>query len=70
MQTITVNNEAYGDATEATVFGPFFVQDAPRVELGGDIAADAAARPAGSRAPSPTPAAHRCRGTHRGVGGG
>jgi len=37
MQTIAVNNEAYGDATEATVFGPFFVEDAPRVELGGDI---------------------------------
>ena len=27
MQTITINNEAQGDATEATVFGPFFVDD-------------------------------------------
>ena len=25
MQTVAINNEAYGDATEATVFGPFFV---------------------------------------------
>ena len=39
MQTITINNAAYGDATEATVFGPFFVEDAPAIELGGDIAA-------------------------------
>ncbi|ONI87719.1 hypothetical protein ALI22I_21215 [Saccharothrix sp. ALI-22-I] len=45
MQTITVNNEAYGDATEATVFGPFFVEDSPRVELGGDIAGDASGEP-------------------------
>ena len=29
MQTIAINNEAYGDATEATVFGPFFVEDVP-----------------------------------------
>jgi hydroxyquinol 1,2-dioxygenase len=45
MQTITINNVAYGDATEATVFGPFFVEDAPRVELGGDIAGDASGQP-------------------------
>jgi len=38
MQTVAVNNEAYEDSTEATVFGPFFVGDAPRVEIGGDIA--------------------------------
>lgn len=42
MQTIAINNEAYADATEATVFGPFFVEDAPQVELGGDIAGGAA----------------------------
>lgn len=42
MQTIAINNEAYADATEATVFGPFFVEDAPHVELGGDIAGGAA----------------------------
>lgn len=45
MQTITINNEAYGDATEATVLGPFFVQDAPDVELGGDIAFGASGEP-------------------------
>lgn len=38
MQTIAVNNEAYEDATEATVFGPFFVDDAPLVQNGDDIA--------------------------------
>jgi hydroxyquinol 1,2-dioxygenase len=45
MQTITINNQAYGDATEATVFGPFFVEDAPRIDLGGDIAGDASGEP-------------------------
>lgn len=37
MQTICVNNEAQADATEATVFGPFFVDAAPVIENGGDI---------------------------------
>ena len=45
MQTITINNEAYGDATEATVLGPFFVEGAPHVELGGDITFGAAGEP-------------------------
>ncbi|MFJ8925190.1 intradiol ring-cleavage dioxygenase [Streptomyces sp. NPDC102364] len=45
MQTVTVNNEAYGDATEATVFGPFFVEDSPAVPLGGDISAGAPGEP-------------------------
>ena len=45
MQTIAINNEVYEDATEATVFGPFFVDDAPRVELGGDIAGPANGEP-------------------------
>lgn len=45
MQTIAINNEAYADATEATVFGPFFVDDAPHVELGGDIAGSANGQP-------------------------
>jgi hydroxyquinol 1,2-dioxygenase len=45
MQTIAINNEAYADATEATVFGPFFVEDAPRIELGGDIAGKATGQP-------------------------
>ena len=45
MQTVAINNEAYGEATEATVFGPFFVENAPRVEIGGDIAGGAAGEP-------------------------
>jgi len=45
MQTITINNEAYHDATEATVVGPFFIAGSPAVELGGDIAAGAAGQP-------------------------
>lgn len=45
MQTINVNNEAYKNATEATVFGPFFVDDAPRIEIGGDIAGGAPGQP-------------------------
>ncbi|GID29406.1 intradiol ring-cleavage dioxygenase [Paractinoplanes brasiliensis] len=45
MQTVAVNNAAYGDATEATVFGPFFVEDSPEVALGGDISFGAAGEP-------------------------
>jgi hydroxyquinol 1,2-dioxygenase len=45
MQTVAVNNEAYGDATEATVFGPFFVEDSPEVPIGGDISFGAAGEP-------------------------
>jgi hydroxyquinol 1,2-dioxygenase len=45
MQTIAINNEAYANATEATVLGPFFVEGAPEVELGGDIAFGAAGEP-------------------------
>jgi hydroxyquinol 1,2-dioxygenase len=45
MQTIAINNEAYANATEATVFGPFFVEDSPEVERGGDIAFGAAGEP-------------------------
>lgn len=45
MQTIAVNNEAYKDATEATVFGPFFVDDAPLIEQGGDISGGAPGEP-------------------------
>ncbi|MGP4019372.1 maleylacetate reductase and hydroxyquinol 1,2-dioxygenase domain-containing protein [Saccharopolyspora sp. 5N708] len=45
MQTITVNNQAYGDATEATVFGPFFIADSPRIELGGDLTGGAKGEP-------------------------
>ncbi len=45
MQTVAINNEVYADATEATVFGPFFAQDAPLIEIGGDIAGGAAGEP-------------------------
>lgn len=45
MQTITVNNQAYGDATEATVFGPFFVEGSPEVPLGGDMSFGAPGEP-------------------------
>lgn len=45
MQTIAINNQAYANATEATVFGPFFVEGAPQVELGGDIAGTAPGTP-------------------------
>ncbi|HEY6039398.1 MAG TPA: intradiol ring-cleavage dioxygenase [Kofleriaceae bacterium] len=45
MQMIAVNNEAYANATEATVFGPFFVEGSPRIEHGGDIACGASGQP-------------------------
>lgn len=45
MQTINVNNETVGDATEATVFGPFFVEDSPEIPIGGDIAGGASGTP-------------------------
>ncbi len=45
MQTITINNQAYQNATEATVFGPFFVAGSPEIGLGGDIAAGASGEP-------------------------
>ncbi|MFE3997851.1 dioxygenase [Nocardioides sp. YIM B13467] len=45
MQTVNINNEAYADATEATVFGPFFVEDSPAIELGGDMAFGAPGEP-------------------------
>jgi hydroxyquinol 1,2-dioxygenase len=45
MQTIIVNDDPMGRATEATVVGPFFVENSPRVELGGDISAGAPGEP-------------------------
>lgn len=45
MQTINVSNVAYKDATEATVFGPFFHEDAPEIPLGGDISGGASGEP-------------------------
>ncbi|MFD7877783.1 intradiol ring-cleavage dioxygenase [Streptomyces sp. NPDC059766] len=45
MQTVAVNNEAYGSATEATVFGPFFVENSPEIAQGGDLSFGAAGEP-------------------------
>ena len=45
MQTITVNDDPTGRTTEATVVGPFFLEDSPLVELGGDISGDASGEP-------------------------
>lgn len=45
LQTIAINNEAYENATEATVFGPFFVEDAPKIDNGGNIAGVAGGQP-------------------------
>lgn len=45
MQTITVNNQAYEDATEATVFGPFFVEGAPEIAPGDDMSFGAVGEP-------------------------
>ncbi|WP_103381701.1 dioxygenase family protein [Pseudonocardia dioxanivorans] len=45
MQTVTVNDEAVGGATESTVFGPFFVEGSPRIEIGGDISGGAPGEP-------------------------
>ena len=45
MQTIAINNEAYANATEATVLGPFFVEGSPGILLGGDISGDATGQP-------------------------
>ncbi|MGW6402557.1 dioxygenase family protein [Streptomyces sp. NPDC055134] len=45
MQTVAVNNQAHGDATEATVFGPFFVEHSPQIAAGEDIAFGAAGEP-------------------------
>lgn len=45
MQTINVNNQAHKGATEATVFGPFFVEGSPGIELGEDMAFGAPGEP-------------------------
>lgn len=45
MQVIGVNNPADGEATESTVFGPFFVEDAPEIRNGEDISGGAAGQP-------------------------
>jgi len=40
-----LNNKKPQGCTEATVFGPFHVEDSPRVELGGDVANGAQGEP-------------------------
>jgi hydroxyquinol 1,2-dioxygenase len=45
MQTITINNQAYADATEATVVGPFFTERSPEFALGDDISGGAPGEP-------------------------
>jgi protocatechuate 3,4-dioxygenase beta subunit len=45
MLTIAVNQPADARATEATVFGPFFVEGSPEIPLGGDLAQGAGGQP-------------------------
>jgi hydroxyquinol 1,2-dioxygenase len=45
MLTIGVNHPPDGDATESTVFGPFFVEGSPEIALGGDLAQGAPGQP-------------------------
>lgn len=45
MLTIAVNNESYGNATAATVFGPFYVDEAPEISYGGDISGGMSGQP-------------------------
>jgi hydroxyquinol 1,2-dioxygenase len=45
MLTIAINAPTDPGATEPTVFGPFFVQEAPEIEYGGDIAHGAPGEP-------------------------
>lgn len=45
MLTVAINEPQTPGATEATVFGPFFHDEAPQIPLGGDIARGAAGTP-------------------------
>jgi hydroxyquinol 1,2-dioxygenase len=45
MLTVGINAPAAPGATESTVFGPFFVEGAPEIPLGGDIAGGAKGTP-------------------------
>ncbi|HTU30567.1 MAG TPA: intradiol ring-cleavage dioxygenase [Solirubrobacteraceae bacterium] len=45
MLTIGISAPQDPDATEPTVFGPFFVHDAPQIEFGGDAAQGAPGEP-------------------------
>jgi hydroxyquinol 1,2-dioxygenase len=64
MLTVAMNNDKPPGCTEATVFGPFHVEDAPHIELGGDVAQGAKGLPCEVRGTvrgldgSPVPHAH------------
>lgn len=45
MQTVAINAPSEPGCTESTVFGPFHVPDAPRLDLGADIAQGARGTP-------------------------
>jgi hydroxyquinol 1,2-dioxygenase len=45
MLVVGINNRRPPEATESTVFGPFFVEGAPRFQNGDDIARDAPGEP-------------------------
>jgi hydroxyquinol 1,2-dioxygenase len=45
MMTVAVNSPARSSATESTVFGPFFVEDAPLIHSGDDIGGAMSGRP-------------------------
>jgi len=61
MLTIGINHRRPAEATESTVFGPFFVEGSPRFELGADIAGGAPGEPClvqgRVRSPAGTPVA-------------
>lgn len=45
MLTVAMNNDKPAGCTEATVFGPFFLENAPHYELGADVANGARGEP-------------------------
>lgn len=45
MQVVSVQSERPAGCTESTVFGPFHVEGAPRIDNGGDVANGAAGEP-------------------------
>ncbi|MCG2591689.1 intradiol ring-cleavage dioxygenase [Ramlibacter sp. XY19] len=45
MLTVAMNNDKPAGCTEATVFGPFYVEDAPSFDLGEDVARGAPGEP-------------------------
>lgn len=45
MQVVAINNEARANATEATVFGPFFTENAPEIQHGEDMSFGAPGEP-------------------------